>query len=681
MELSITNWNNYKNIGENWNDGSGNVRLDNDISINITDLEAANPLFQGFNKTFDFNSNTIDISNATLTDLSNALISDLSGGFLKGPLTLDVSGLELANSDNAILVGNKSATRFPWGDIGGVTANLSDSLFKSGKECGYIIPTNFSRDLLQDQSSNITNITVNNIQNTEINEPYSGGIMGAFIGYDSSGIINITNCVNNLKIKSIQAGGIIGRNCGEKQNHTGIITIQSCQNTGEIGHFCGGIAAQDFGADGDGSYNIIDCTNNGSFISTIAGGIIAFRCGYKLNSNGKIFITNCINNANMGHTECGGITSQQLGRNSNGKIYIDNCVNNGNIESGGTGGIIANKCGFEANGEINITNCNNTGSLITNSASLIYSIQDVDSATININNNSFSQSITNNNIGFIHTIDSNINTTDKNFNIYNNTITSAINNASNISSLINTIEDCSNIIFDICNNTINNTLTNASFCSGILYNTHNLQDCSLNCLNNNVTMNIFGTSASNAGIICIQDNIVSPTFSAINDCSLNISNNTITLNSTDNFNNSIFSVNSGLSEETPLYITNKTSSLILENNTVNGLNLCDYTYISNIYFPESFRPYIFVIDGKAGSNYWFLSITTDISDGFIITTLDPNIQIIENNNDILLKEIFKRSVGAIKEQSYFPVYELYNNKIIATKTLKIKPRVYVCNEE
>uniref|UniRef100_A0A6C0KH29 Uncharacterized protein n=1 Tax=viral metagenome TaxID=1070528 RepID=A0A6C0KH29_9ZZZZ len=86
MALSITNWNDYKNIGENWNDGSGNVTLTNSISIDIADLEVANPLFQGFNQTFDFNNKTIDISNTTQTDLSNALISDLSGGFLKGPL-------------------------------------------------------------------------------------------------------------------------------------------------------------------------------------------------------------------------------------------------------------------------------------------------------------------------------------------------------------------------------------------------------------------------------------------------------------------------------------------------------------------------------------------------------------------------------------------------------------------
>ena len=356
-----------------------------------------------------------------------------------------------------------------------------------------------------------------------------------------------------------------------------------------------------------------------------------------------MIIKNCTNTKDISFAQCGGIVGPSGGytQNSTAILNIQDCSNSGNITGSESGGVAADNFGYGAEGSFNIFGCTNSGSLSTDSASLIYSIKDVSAANININNNTSTNTISDcSNIGFIHNISSNFNTIRKNFNINNNTIISTINNGSNISSLINTIYDCSNITFDICNNTITNTLTDASFCSGILHNIYSLDDCSLNCLNNTVNLTYNSGTESNAGIVTINENNL--TFYNINDCSLNISDNSITLNTMDNLNNSIFSVNSGLSEDTAPYTSNKTSSLVLENNTINGVTGIAITEISDIYFPTQFRPYVLVIANKAESNYWFI-MTTDIDNSNSLVSGTPIILLYNNINGYYLKRNILRA--------------------------------------
>jgi hypothetical protein len=82
----------------------------------------------------------------------------------------------------------------------------------------------------------------------------------------------------------------------------------------------------------------------------------------------------------------------------------------------------------------------------------------------------------------------------------------------------------------------------------------------------------------------------------------------------------------------------------------------------------NFRPYIIAgLSEYPDSNYWFDSITTDISSDIVVVTTIIN-EDFEDINDAMLRDIFTRSLTAIIEQNWFPDFELYNRKVIAQRT-------------
>ena len=188
-----------------------------------------------------------------------------------------------------------------------------------------------------------TNITVSNchlyssLQSNipELNNHFSGGIVGSFFAAGSGSVGTIENCTNSLKISGENIGGICGSKAG---GLGGTLYITNCSNSGDISYkYSGGICGEYAGY--KGTVYITSCSNSGELSAYYNGGI----CGHNAATSGTVYISNCCNTGNIYSGESGGICGSEIG-NDSGLVVISYCWNEGEIgiltaQADGTGSI------------------------------------------------------------------------------------------------------------------------------------------------------------------------------------------------------------------------------------------------------------------------------------------------------------------------------------------------------
>ena len=227
---------------------------------------------------------------------------------------------------------------------------------------------------------------------------YCGGIVGHHcMGEDSSGTLNINNCINNGYFENYitGAGGIVGAFAGDGSTNSDISIYYSHNVDSSIdGTHCGGIV----GAYCSAKLEISECTNNiysplrgtscggivgpycnnfanntlivdkcynyGDIIasSTNSGGILGPYAGYKQSETGVIYVKDSENQCNLNASGCGGIAGAYLGNDSSGNVIIFMSQSSDFAITGdGAGGIVGTECGnnLHSCGSITIDSCIN----------------------------------------------------------------------------------------------------------------------------------------------------------------------------------------------------------------------------------------------------------------------------------------------------------------------------------
>jgi hypothetical protein len=254
-------------------------------------------------------------------------------------------------------------------------------------------------------------------------------------------------------------------------------------------------------------------------------------------------------------------------------------------------------------------------------------------------------------------------------NVSENKIT--YNNLENISnsSLIGSITNVMDSSINIDDNKIRyDRFLNCNNISGILSeNVKLISDSTIIINKNEIIMDDIDEQSSGiTGIQLIDTNDES--LSECIDLNLTITNNTILTNTEKQLinpnkcNSSMFSTNINI-DPTPTPLPYKpTGILTITGNRVipDKLLFKRDVYFSDIYLPAKFRPYIFNLPGEyPGSKYWWTTVNTDIDPSKIDYVVPGR----GGTDDTVLRQIFKRAILAINQQSSFQLYPFYHIKV------------------
>ena len=514
------------------------------------------------------------------------------------------------------------------------------------------------------------NILIENCDNSgSFNAPYTSGITSFGLGIDSSGTIDISGCTNYAKLQYTGCAGISAGLIGI--NNTGTITFNNCANYGDISgvglnkietgcliHSIGYVNSS--GDETSGEINIINCVNDNSWYNEelYVGGIIG-TIYLSATKQINIDISNCentINNVNVPSNcciggICFGIADGYVGSTANNTISIHNCIANPLTQAAGDNNFdckilftLASPSFCNTPCTLNIyENTIDCGDIIT-STFYISILCFIDNTAM---------------IGLLN----------KNINIYANDIT--VNDISNApaASMILAVKALENCAIDICNNTVSiNSITgNSLSVSGILSEgVEYLKNVDMLIRNNTIEINNIDPSTTNvAGLIRVTTTNTSffdtfiGTFSNCDNFNLTITGNEISSNTLDVLidgtkgNAGLIGTNTDIDPTGSTY-RGPTGTLILADNAINS-NVYgdDYT---DYYFQPNFRPYIYVVAEYPESNYWFNDRPVNV----------PR-QIGSNTDDTALRQIFKRAIKAINEQTQFEIYPFYQIKVKAKK--------------
>jgi hypothetical protein len=513
-------------------------------------------------------------------------------------------------------------------------------------------------------------ILIENCDNSgSFNAPYTSGITSFGMGINSSGTIDISGCTNYAKLQYTGCAGISAGLIGI--NNTGIITFNNCVNYGDISgvggnkietgcliHSIGYVNL--LGNETSGEINIINCVNDNSCYNerdVVIGGIIGVIY-LSATKQINIDISNCENTINnvIVPSNCytGGIClaieDSYVGSTANNTISINNCIANPLTQVVGSNVVdckiiftLASKSFCNTPCTLNIyENTIDCGDIIT-STLYISILCFIDDAAQN---------------GLLN----------KNINIYSNNIT--VNDISNapVASMILSVKALENCAIDICNNTVSiNSITGSSLSvSGILSeDVEYLKNVDMLIRNNIIQINTIGPNAINvAGLIRVITNnsffdTLIGTFSNCDNFNLTITGNEISSNTLDVLidgtkgNAGLIGTNTDIDPTGSTY-RGPIGTLIFGDNAIDNIVYGDdYT---DYYFQPNFRPYIFALPEYPGSNYWF-------NDG---TVYVPR-PIGSETNDVALRQIFKRAIKAINEQTRFEIYPFYHIKVKAKK--------------
>ena len=515
------------------------------------------------------------------------------------------------------------------------------------------------------------NILIENCDNSgSFNAPYTSGITSFGLGIDSSGTIDISGCTNYTKLKYTGCAGISAGLIGI--NNRGTITFNNCANYGDISgvdlnKIETGCLIHSIGytysatKQTSGEINIINCINDNSCYNeeevNVGGiiGIIYLSATKQIN----IDISNCENTINNVIVPsncyicgiCFTIADGYVGSTANNTISIHNCVANP-LTSAVGGNVIDCKILFTLDSEsfgktpytLNIyDNTINCGYIIT-STFYISILRFIDNAVQRVLLN-------------------------KNINIYKNNITVDDISSALIASMILSVKGLENCAIDICNNNVViNSMTGSSLsvCGILSESVEYLKNVDMLIRNNTIEINnISSTTATNvAGLIRVTTTTTSVfefpgTFSNCDNFNLTITGNNIISNTLDALidsgkgNAGLIGTNTDVDPSGSTY-RGPIGTLILGNNAINNIVYDDDD--TNNYFQPDFRPYIYVLDEYPGSNYWF-------NDGIVNVPLQIEIE----TDDAALRQIFKRAIKAINEQTQFEIYPFYQIKVKAKR--------------
>lgn len=499
--------------------------------------------------------------------------------------------------------------------------------------------------------------------------PYTAGIVSFALGYESAGTIDISGCVNYAELKYTGCSGI---SCGLVGiNNTGTITFNQCNNHGDISGVTDIVFTE--------TYNQI---STGCLIHSI--GYVNDETGEE--SCGDINIMNCNNDNSCRNVEdvtVGGIIGQIfLPRTKQLNIDVSNCVNNFNdidVSSNTclTGGIcveIVDNYNGEGNlnNIISIHNCllqplsQTIGNIIDSKIFFSFASQGLNDhdtpCTINIYDNQINCSGLLTSTCFVSAMNFTENVDlymkNKSINIFNNAVQINVIDNDVVASMflsVKAFEDCN---IDICGNeiTIESIIGNVSNVSGILSeDVEYIVNSDILIRNNTITINDIDTLASNiAGLIrvnTIPGQIpITPRGTFFNCSGFNLTitdndviSNTITvLNDFTKGNAALIGTNTDINPTGSSYV-GPTGQLVINGNTINGVEES-----SDYYVQPNFRPYIFVVSEYPGSNYWFGKIKNQHE---------------FKTDDSTLRQIFKRAIKAINEQTRFEIYPFYHIKV------------------
>lgn len=535
-------------------------------------------------------------------------------------------------------------------------------------------------------------ININNCDNNGLfDASYTSGIASFGVGYGSSGTINFNNCINNSTITNSNGTGITYGVLGV--NNTGTINFNGCKNYGDIsgvlnmptsgliyvvGHYDGT-------NNSSGTINLNGCINNNSIIIDNVTGSIVEVAGLvssieiPTNATNQLIvnISNCSNEFNSIT-----ITNANINLTTSDLVLqvVDNNSTTNTIEH-----------------IININNCDVSNSIINKSVSSFSSILNSIEGYDNTNNNTkYQLNIYNNVVNTIieETTECEISSfiqhigdyiprllTNKKINISNNNIkyNRIINSLSeSYTSGILTISNLDDSELNIYNNTITiEQIENSQNISGLLTgNIMKLKDTKLNINRNNIILNNVSDDSINiAGVLCSLLTTTDPlfiiptiegTFFECDNIDVSVHSNIISsntpaslINSETKKNGALFSsIVGGINESMSEYLAPTGTLIIDDNNLSNNFFSYQLPHISSHYFPNEFRPYVYILNDYPNSNYWFGNgITIDMEDP------DYNITVGSKTNDTILRAIFKRALTGIREQKNFGIYPFYHLKV------------------
>ena len=633
-------------------------------------------------------------TNTAVIDISNCEnVGDIAGDNCSGIIGkyAHSEGSGLINIHDCINSGDMDHLNSA-GIVGEYAGNMQSGeiIVENCHNYGTLLPVSLYPDLLYDDLLNTT--TLSGIIGRQCNASSNAGSH-----------VLIQNCVNHdtAIIYGDCYSGIIG--LGINYDSSGVVDISGCANYGSLnGEYSAGICAGMIGIDQTGTVKFTNCTNNGDISNSNVSGIIN-TIGHNYNENqqtsGEIKVISCVNNGDadilLSSRTSGIIGTILLSSEKDVQITIENCTNKGeNIESGIVNEILDISASYSETTTNNITidNCSTTNyALSSDVINKITSPTQVGSydtnATITIQDCELAAtSSVENSHKFIVGEFGNIATTtlkNKDLIIRNNSIVVIeINGTENVSMLgaISYLETCN---IDISQNlVIYTSIVNSDKVSGIMnHDVHDLSNCSISIHDNDINIDNIDTSSQNiAGIHLLATTLTNGgSYSNTTNTDLSIIQNTITSTTPEQFvtesNGPLFGtieLNANI-PQTPGY-NGPSGVLTIENNTLSAeLSNLDELYFSDLYMPDGLRPYIFQLIDISNSRFWWnnASSTVDIPDGLINPPQPPQPPQPPRikTDDTNLRNIFRRAIAAINEQTSFEIYPFYHLRVKADQML------------
>jgi len=339
----------------------------------------------------------VNIVNANMSPTENIMVTFITNFTFRGPnetFIIDSSFITMDGQDNTFTISPSNSAYIYWnGLISTLKLNLKSITVTKFKlyvavefyslNAGFLTGVSFC-------NHSVGNIIISECRsdssggNIHINEN-CGGLIGGSAFKSSTGTIEVSDCINTVKMSSSSSesgdnsGGIFGPNAFN--DATGIINISNCSNTGNMSNNgCGGLFGSESFKNSGATLNVVGFTNSGDMTAT------SQKCGGLFGPDsffaytGTATISYCINNGSIESAySSGAIGPNPLsnpGEIVSGTIIVENFINNGAI----SGSNCASICSFvgqnsTTGGTFTISNCVNNGEISgSNCSSFIWTL-------------------------------------------------------------------------------------------------------------------------------------------------------------------------------------------------------------------------------------------------------------------------------------------------------------------